>query len=184
VLKFWPSLRRLVDDYVALAPPQHGAYSADATCPRTCAPAVQQMKTTSRFMRALNAGRPALGVDWTNIYSLTDELVQPVLPEPTAAVAGAANILIQDLCPGRPVHHGGLLHDAVVYRLVMDALTHRGPADPGRFDTAACAETTAPGVTAVAAASGNALLYGNAVQAFAAYPGSEEPPLRAYARPR
>lgn len=183
-LKFWPNLRRMVDDFVALAPPNHGAYGADYLCPTTCAPAAQQQKTTSKFMAALNAGSPKLGVDYTIINSLTDELVQPAVGTPTAAVAGASNILVQDICPGRPVHHAGLVHDAVIYRLVMDALRYRGPADPGRVDPAVCTETSAPGLTAVDVAAGNVLLYGNAYPAFGAYPASEEPRVRPYARPK
>lgn len=185
VLKFWPGLRRLVDDYVALAPPHHGAYGADLLCPSTCAPAAQQMKTTAEFMKALNHGDPSLGaVAWTNIYSLFDELVQPVYPESTAAVDGATNVLVQDLCPGRPLHHMGFVHDAAVFALTMDALTHRGPADVRRFDAAVCAEANAPGVTPVAAVAGNVYGYGNAYMAFGSHEAGEEPPVRAYARPR
>jgi hypothetical protein len=183
-LKFWPGLRRLVDDFVALAPPNHGATGADVLCPTTCAPAAQQQKTTSNFMRALNTGSPRIGVDYTIVYSLTDELVQPALGTPTAVVEGASNILIQDLCPGRPVHHAGLVHDAVAFHLLMDALRYRGPADAARFDPAGCAETSFPGVSAVDVVAGNVLLYGNAYPAFGTYPASEEPPLRPYARHR
>lgn len=184
-LKFWPGLRRLVDDYVALAPPHYGAYGADLLCPSTCAPAAQQMKTSSEFMKALNHGSPSLGrVEWTNIYSLYDELVQPVIPEPTAAVEGATNILVQDVCPGRPLHHMGFVHDAVVFALTIDALTHPGPADVERFDAATCAQANAPGITPVAAAAGNAYGYGNAYLAFGSHEAGEEPTVRPYARPR
>lgn len=185
VLKWWPGLRGFVDDFVGLAPTNHGASGADTLCPTTCAPAVQQQKSTSMFMEALNRGDPSLRpVEYTNIYSLTDELVQPVVPEATSAVEGASNILVQDLCPGRPVHHAGFVHDAVVFHLVMDAFTHRGPADPARFDTAGCAEAFASDMTAVHAASGNVLFNGSAYIAFGTYPPSEEPPLRPYAKPR
>lgn len=184
VLKWWPGLRRHVSDFVGLAPTNHGASGADTLCPTTCAPAVQQQKSTSMFMEALNRGSPSLApVEYTNIYSLTDELVQPVVPEPTSAVDGASNIMIQDLCPGRPVNHTAFVRDAVVFALVLDALTHRGPADPGRFDTAACAEAFLPGMTAVSAAFGELLFYGTALLEFGSYPPSEEPPLRPYAKP-
>src|SRR6185312_11696803 len=40
-----------------------------------------------------------------------------------------ANILVQDLCPGRFADHLSLAFDGAVYGLVLDALDHRGPAD-------------------------------------------------------
>jgi hypothetical protein len=67
----------------------------------------------------------------TSIYSDTDEVVWP---EPTAStLPGAANIGLQTLCPGRIVDHATMLADAVGYALVLDALTHPGPAVPGRI---------------------------------------------------
>jgi hypothetical protein len=52
---------------------------------------------------------------------------------------------IQDLCPGRPVDHGGIAGDDVTYRLVIDALTHAGTANPDRAKLK-CARDRFPGV--------------------------------------
>jgi triacylglycerol lipase len=83
-----------------------------------------------------------LPIDYTSIYSNTDELIRPV---GTQDVEGGANILLQDLCPGRPVDHGGIAGDDVTYRLVIDALTHAGRANPHRARLK-CARDSFPGV--------------------------------------
>lgn len=60
----------------------------------------------------------------------------PVRPPAQAgglrALAGAANIAIQDPCPGRPVDPIGLMRDGVAWALALDALIHDGPAAAGR----------------------------------------------------
>jgi hypothetical protein len=77
-----------------------------------------------------------------------------------------------------------MLDDAAVYALVIDALTHPGPADPNRIDRATvCSQPFAPGIDAADAFSGNFELYSRAAQAFEQHPGvSSEPPLAPYAR--
>jgi triacylglycerol lipase len=179
-LRWWPDVRRLVDDDISLAGPHHGASGADQFCfTGSCAPAVHQMRPPARFLAALNTGDETPGeVDYTSIYSANDELVQP--PR-TAILAGAVNVLVQDLCPGRPVHHGGLVHDAAVFAVVLDALTNPGPADPARFDAAACLRPWMPGVREPV--TGNVMLYGPALAAVSVHQRvSDEPPLASYAR--
>jgi triacylglycerol lipase len=178
-LRWWPSLQVIVDDFVPLAAPGHGASGADTLCPTTCAPAVQQMKMNSNYLAALNSVDETPGpVDYTSIYSATDELVQPTSSPP---LAGGMNIMIQDVCPGRPVLHFGQVHDAVTYALVMDAFTNSGPADVTRLPDDVCTRTWAPGVTEVDVVSGNVMGYGNAYLAFGAYPAAEsEPALKPY----
>lgn len=181
-LRWWRSLRPLVDDAVLLATPNHGASGADTLCPGACAPAVHQQKSTSRFLDAINSLDETPGdVDYTNVYTLFDELVQPVVPVATSATTGASNVLVQDLCPGRPVHHVGMVYDAVVFAVALDALVHDGAADVRRFDPATCAKATMDGVSAVDAVNSNTGVYANAYVAFAMYPPSEaEPPLKPY----
>jgi triacylglycerol esterase/lipase EstA (alpha/beta hydrolase family) len=179
-LRWWPDVRRLVDDAISLAGPHHGASGADQFClSGSCAPAVHQMRPPARFLAALNNGDETPGdVDYTSIFSSNDELVQP--PR-SAVLAGAVNVLVQDLCPGRPVHHGALLYDAVVFALVFDALSHPGPADPARFDAATCAQPWMPGVAEPVTT--NVVLYGPALMAVGAHRAvAEEPPLAPYAR--
>lgn len=183
-VRWWPDVRDAVDDLVMLATPNHGTLVADAGCVQECPPAVWQMTRGSTFLAALNAGDETPGgLSYTNIYSANDELVQPQAPASTSALTGASNILVQEFCPGRPLHHVGLVHDGAVYALVVDALAGDGPADPGRVDrVAACTTGSMPGVSASDAVSGNATVYGNGFGGFAeADRTPEEPPLKDYA---
>jgi hypothetical protein len=95
-----------------------------------------QMKTTSNFIRHLNSGDETPGdTDYTNVYTTTDELVQPT---GTQALDGGTNILIQDVCPGRPIDHAGIAADELTYRLALDAFTKDGTADVTRLPTDVC----------------------------------------------
>jgi len=178
-LRWWPDLRALVDDVISLGGPHHGASGADQVClTGSCAAAAQQMRHGARFLAALNAGDETPGdPDYTSVYSATDELVQP---PSTAVLDGAVNVEVQDLCPARPVHHGGLLYDYVVYAVVVDALTHPGPARPERLGGDICLDTWMPGVREPL--TGNAVLYGPAFLALLHSTAvAQEPPLAAYA---
>ena len=185
-MRWWPRARADVDDMVLLGSPNHGIYAADACADSgNCWPAVWQMAEGAHFIHALNSVSEAPGsVSYTNVYSLTDELVEPSTTVPMSGGANVANVSVQSLCPGRYVHHAGLLEDAVAYAIVMDALTHPGPARPSRIGApAVCAQTLMPGVSPTDAAGGNVILYGDAVQAFSAHSGvPAEPPLAPYAR--
>jgi len=183
-VRWWPSVRRDVDDLILLASPNHGIVGADGCADSgNCWPAVWQMATPSHFLHALNSVDETPGdVSITNIYSLTDELVEP---SSTVPLQGnhVTNVAVQTLCP-RPVHHAGMLTDPAVWALALDALTHPGPANPGRIPSSVCAQPYAPGLTAADVVGGNAILYADAAtQGFAPAPGvSAEPPLAAYAR--
>lgn len=134
------------------------------------------MAEESNYIEALNAGDESPGnVSYTSVYTLFDEMVIPQVPESTSKLDGARNVLIQDLCPGRPVDHVGLsTADAVGYWLTLDAFTHPGPADPARFDIATCAQVLMPGAdTTQFNGEGSADFNGDYVEA--------EPPLKAYA---
>jgi hypothetical protein len=74
----------------------------------------------SPFVDNLNAWDETPGsVRYTTIRTLYDELVQPV---DTATLAGAANVLVQALCPFRVVGHIGLATDGTVYTIARSAL--------------------------------------------------------------
>ena len=181
-VRWWLGARSAVDDLVDLASPNHGIYGADLCAGSgNCWPAVWQMASASKFLGALDRGDETPGaVSYTQIYSTTDELVEP---SSTAPLRGGSNIAIQDVCPGRPVHHVGLLSDPLVWELVVDAMTHRGPARVSRVDPAACLQPLMPGVTPADAVTGNAFLYGRAALAFEQHDGVQsEPPLKPYAR--
>ena len=183
-LRWWSTARADTADLIDLASPNHSIYAANACAGSgNCWPAVWQMASGSHFLKALNSVSETPGrVSYTQIYSQTDELVEP---SSTAPLKGGANIAIQSICPGRVVHHGGLLSDPVVWELTLDALTHPGPANPGRIDRGACLQTAMPYVNEAEVVTGNAFLYTRAALAFFQHPGVRaEPALKPYARRR
>ncbi len=171
VIKWFPA-GAFVDDYIALATPNHGASMFDkATADDREIEAGWQMRTDSNFLAALNRGDETPGpIDYTSIYTNTDELIQPV---GTQDLEGGANILLQDLCPGRRVDHGGIAGDDVTYRLVIDALTHAGTANPDRAEVR-CARDTFPGV--------GKPQFGPPPEGVDPHFAEQEPPLEPYAR--
>ncbi|MDX6699491.1 MAG: hypothetical protein QOE65_2888 [Solirubrobacteraceae bacterium] len=177
-LTYWPSLRPWVTDVISAAGTQHGTtVGSFADCaPRGCVPAAFQQARGSHFLAALNAqpdetpGRTA----WTTVRSATDEIVKPQTGRhPTSSLDGAANILIQRVCPGRRTNHFGTAVDSVTYEAIVDAAYHRGPARVSRFPSDVCAHPYAPGLeegaTATLIQAGGAL---------AADRGDSEPKVR------
>ncbi|MCF2533631.1 esterase/lipase family protein [Yinghuangia soli] len=181
-LKFWPELQGDVDDFVSLGGPVHGTTQGNLFCVLPCAPAATQMSVGSNFLAALNSGDETPGsVSYTSIYTRDDVVVTPFW---TAAMDGARNITVQDLCGVRAVTHVGLLYDSVTYELAVDALTHSGTADPGRLPWYRCLDDPyVPGVSAADLAYAAAVVDPSAAVALAAAPAVwNEPPLRPYAR--
>jgi triacylglycerol lipase len=81
------------------------------------------------------------------VRSATDEIVQPQTGrEPTSALRGAANILVQDVCPGRATSHIGTAVDSVAIAALHDAVTHKGPARVARFPADVCAHPYGTGL--------------------------------------
>jgi triacylglycerol lipase len=188
-LTWWPDLRHSVDDLVLLAGgPNHGTTPAGLLCSVRCVAALWQSRPGSAFIHALGAGDPTPGsVSYTNVYSGTDELVFLAggAPDPwtaAAAIDGAENVRVQDLCPGRPVEHVQHTYDAEVHALVLDALEHPGPADPARVGSAACTQVTMPGVEPTEAAARTAEIAAGLVQRTTANQVGGEPALAGYAR--
>lgn len=169
----WFEAGNKVDDYVSLATPNHGTYMAGyrpltAGCFASC----WQMQIDSNFITALNERDETPGKSsYTNIYTLSDELVQPV---GTQALKGASNILLQDLCPGRPVDHLGIAADYVTWELVLNAFLNPGGADPKSLSPTACTQALLPGATYPDDMGPDYTQEGEIT--------SEEPPLMPYAR--
>jgi len=178
-IKYWPDIARKVDDLIGIAAPYHGWRQTDIYCSSACVAALWQMRMESKFMGALNAGDETPGdVSYTSVYTLTDELVQPYS---TADLEGGTNITVQDVCPGRVVEHIEMIFDASVYGLVVDALSHPGPADKSRFDTALCLQRTMPGVTPADLVAGEVDFWTHAPPKLGENQLKSEPPLAAYA---
>jgi triacylglycerol esterase/lipase EstA (alpha/beta hydrolase family) len=155
-LRFWPDTRAMVDDIIGMAPTNHGT-SAGGACREgttSCVPASWQQSSTSRFIAALNSGAETFrGISYTNVFTHVDEEVNPSDSAATASSSlhtGAGqitNVATQDLCPADVYEHNLMgTVDPVVYALVLDALTHRGPASPNRVPASVCTEVYQPGI--------------------------------------
>jgi triacylglycerol lipase len=192
-LTYWPSLRRLVTDVVAVAGTQHGTTvfgNLLSTCGCQLTAAAWQQAASAKLQKALarypdeTPGRTA----WTTVRSLDDEVVQPTSGQhPTSALRGAANVLIQRVCPGRQVSHITTGVDSVSYAALIDAIAHRGPASPSRFSPRVCEHPFAPLLDEQLTRAGLAALVPLAAgRTVAGADGtkllSAEPPVRAYAR--
>lgn len=173
----WFATARFVADYIALASPNHGTRMAnDLSQNEGCFEACWQMRRRSRFIRALNRTTETPGpIYYTSIYTTFDELIQPTGTQ--AMKGGASNVLLQDLCPGRPVDHVSIATDYVAWILVRDALLHPGPADPKIVGNEDCLRDRMPGADQPPAGAA----------ALADWTQGEitdhEPPLKPYARP-
>ena len=198
-LRFWPDTRAMVDDVIGMAGSNHGTSSAAIALPpgAKLPPASLQQGAGSAFIKALNSGAETFsGISYTEIYTHTDEVVQP---NSTAANSSSSlhggggmitNVATQSICRGDIYEHltVGTI-DPTTYALVMDALTHRGPADPSRIGRASCSKLYQPGVDptnvqtylqTLAAAPGLLAVSVPFVNVVGAPEVSEEPALRCY----
>jgi hypothetical protein len=149
-LRFWPGTRRMVADVIGMAPSNHGTDSAAAACGRgSCTPAEWQQWRGSRFMRALNSRRQTFArISYTQIFTIHDVVVTP--PREGSSLRGPGritNVAVQEVCPADPADHLSIgTTNATAAALVLDALGHRGPANPTRVDPAVCVQRWHAGI--------------------------------------
>ena len=107
-IRLHPGIAEHLDDLVLLAGTQHGTAVAAPLCAAGCAVGVLQQAVGSKLLTALNSPHElwGRGVSYTTVRSTTDETV---FPQDTSKLAGASNIAVQDVCPGRQTSHIGLL---------------------------------------------------------------------------
>ena len=197
-LRFWPDIRPLVAKLIDLEAPNHGTIvlhtvcagttCANALCPASCVPALWQQADNSNFTAALNSFQETFpGIAYTNVYSHTSQFVQPNLNDTgTTSLHGGggaiANIATQDICPLNVADHLAYYYDPVAYALVIDALSHAGPADPARIDRSVCLQLAMPYVAPAEIPTHTAYLYDAIfVQRLRGEPQvSVEPPLKCY----
>ncbi|QWC85129.1 lipase [Nocardioidaceae bacterium] len=160
-LTYWPDTRDRVDDVVGIDPSNHGTLDSQLICQPLvgCPAAFWQQASFSDFITTLNAGRETFpGIDYTVVYTITDEVVTPNLPPVASSeLRGPAdrvtNIAVQQLCPVHVAEHLSMgTTDPVGYAVVADALRFRGPADPDRVvsrDPRLCLRDVMPGVRRV-----------------------------------
>jgi triacylglycerol lipase len=102
-IRWFPDVARAVEDDITFAGSNDGVLSASGSCALgSCAPAIWQQRVGSALEGALNRRRMPAGPSYTAIHSATDELIQPTS---SGTFAGARDVLVQDLCPGRYVGH-------------------------------------------------------------------------------
>lgn len=184
-VRFWPDVRAAVDDLITIAAPHHGTVSADVICaPFGCPPAGLQLRRGSAFLAALNAGDETPGeISYTSVFTRTDELVQPALPgDETAALDGAVNVAVQDLCPGRVVTHISALFDITTYGVILDALDNPGPADVNRLDPGCIGFPFVTTTDPLGIMQGPPFLIGALSSSFAHPRSTQEPEVAPYAR--
>ncbi|WP_205696973.1 triacylglycerol lipase [Conexibacter sp. SYSU D00693] len=155
-LRFWPDTRAMVDDVIGFAATNHGSFVINALCVPNCSAALRQQLDTSRFLRALNSGAETFaGISYTEVYTHTDEFVQPNLDDGGTSSLHTgqgriSNVAVQEICPtGAPEHLLVATTDPAAAALAVDALTHDGPADPSRIDRGVCTVPFMPGVDPV-----------------------------------
>jgi len=179
-LRFWPDTRDLVDDVIGFASSNHGSERLSTTsCAQMgCRAAVYQQASDSEFIRALNSGVETFaGISYTNIYSRFDEVVVPNSgPENcstclTTGEGDIANIQTQEMCPLDVSDHVVIGVSAATYVIVVDALTHDGPAVLSRASRTGCTSLLMPGVTDPASANALIPALQGAVGTLAILPG-------------
>jgi triacylglycerol lipase len=115
---------------LTLGSPNHGTSQAalGAEFAGGCATACEQLIPDSDLLRRLNAGdeTPA-GPLWATVRSTSDQVVTPT---DSAALSGALNILVQNVCPGSTAAHGDLPSNPVVLAALGSVLGAATPQAP------------------------------------------------------
>lgn len=120
----------MVRRVLTLGSPHHGTSQAAlgtefaGGCPAAC----EQLVPDSDLLRRLNAGdeTPA-GPLWATVRSTSDQVVTPV---DSAALSGALNIVVQEVCPRSGAAHGDLPSDPVVLAALSSVLGVPAPQAP------------------------------------------------------
>ena len=115
---------------LTLGSPHHGTSQAalGAEFAGGCPPACEQLVPDSDLLRRLNAGdeTPA-GPLWATVRSINDQVVTPV---DSAALSGALNIVVQEVCPRATAAHNDLPSDPVVVAALSSVLGVAAPQAP------------------------------------------------------
>jgi len=133
---------RLARRIVTLGSPHHGTVLATvgAAFGPVCTYGCRQLAPGSDLLKELNSGDETPdGPRWLSMWSTNDEVVTPV---ETARLDGAANIVLQSVCPQVLVHHGEFPATPLVVGLVLRAIGSDELPRPTRND---CADLTFAG---------------------------------------
>ncbi len=115
---------------LSLGSPHHGTSQAAlglqlaGGCPAAC----EQLVPDSDLLRRLNAGDETPdGPLWATVRSTADRVVTPV---DSAALDGAVNVVVQEVCPSSTAAHGDLPSDPVILAALHTLLGVAPPAAP------------------------------------------------------
>ncbi|GMG12791.1 hypothetical protein F9C07_2255027 [Aspergillus flavus] len=158
-LKYWPSTRSVVNDFIAISPDFHGTIVKWLVCPLlndlACTPSIWQQGWDANFIQALRSqGGDSAYVTTTTIYSSFDKIVRPMSGENASARlldyrgVGVSNNHLQTICAnnaaGGLYTHEGVLYNPLAWALTVDALLHDGPSNITRIDTQKICEQVLP----------------------------------------
>lgn len=202
-LKYWPSTRPVVSDFVAISGDLNGTNvgSVDAVQGTVPAPAALfQQESDAVFIKTIrNNGGDSAYVPTTSIYSNTDQVISPQNGTDASAFfkadngVPANNYEVQTICAnqaaGGNFSHGGMLCNSFAIAVAMDAFSNPGPGDASRLDLArVCSFPVAEGLNvmdqaatmgaASGATSGIGLAVGSAASGDVML---KEPAIKAYA---
>jgi hypothetical protein len=139
-------------------------------------------------MHAVNSSAETFaGIDYTVVYSRTDEVVVPNFDSRGSSSLHTGrgrieNIAVQQICPGDVSDHLAMgTYDPVGYALAADAFAHEGLADPKHVRATVCAHPFQPGVDPAGFAGDYAGFLAEIANAQdSARQLSAEPPLKCY----
>lgn len=147
-LKYWPSTRGVVEDFIAISPDFHGTIERAPICPTldylACTPSIWQQGWETNYIKTLrDEGGDSAYVPTTTVYSSFDEIVEPMSGRDASAIlqdareVGVTNNHLQSICPGQPAggiySHEGVLYNPIAWALAIDALDHDGPGETSRL---------------------------------------------------
>lgn len=157
-LKYWPSTRDHVGEFIPISPDFHGTKMVPVLCPAfpklPCAPSIIQQDYDSHFVTTLqtNDGNSAY-VPTTTIFSGFDYIVEPQSDHGSSTLqdvrnVGVGNYEFQKLCPNKNAGglytHGGALYNPVGFALAVDALKNGGVGSVDRIDLNALCDQVVP----------------------------------------
>lgn len=159
-LRFWPSTRKIVQNFIALSPDLSGVDSSSVlyklcTFDVTnglgvllCTESLWQQGKGSNYYKTLNYHKDTF-VPTTTIYSTNDTTVPP--PKVNAYLpGGATSVAVQKLCPDATTDHTGMLVSYPAFLLALNAIKNKGQAQvdavEGYMPPNTCSEISAPGM--------------------------------------
>lgn len=193
-LKYWPSAREIVTDFIALSPEFHGSTVSTLICDNFgCSPGFYQHKYDSHYIAALRSDHgDSAYVPTTTLYSAHDQYAFPQSGTNATGYlhdvrgVGVSNNEVQVVCHNKPAGsnytHEGILFNPLTHALIKDALENDGPGEMSRVGNGPCAHYADPKLDIADVLATESV---SVVQTYnlLTYPDNvdKEPTLRAYA---